>query len=297
MLNYVLLILSMITASGKALFGKAVGRGSVTVNDSLKQNFFAFAVAFVCSLFFIIGKFDRLFSVSPFTLILSVIFAISVSITQITQSKAMGLGASSVVSLIYSFGFVLPIVFALFAWDEGVSIFQWVGLGFLVTSLVLIIYKKEERFKRGIAWFILAIIAMIGSGTNAILQKIHQRSQFSGELELFLVYATFFSLVFTFIAFIITKRRKTDENVLKSRLSLKQFIGPIGLGLSVCFLNFINLYLAGKLPSVIHFPIYNVGNLLLTTVISAIIYKDKTTVSQKLGLGIGVIAILIIGLL
>ncbi len=299
MLNYVLLVLSMITASGKALFGKAVGKGTKTLNDSLKQNFQAFAVAFVCSLFFIIGKFDRLFCVSPFTLILSLVFALSVALTQITQSKAMALGASSVVSLIYSFGFVLPIVFALIAWGEEVSTWQWIGLGFLVVSLVLIVYKKGEKTKRNLVWFILAIVAMIGSGTNAILQKIHQRSPHFGELEVFLVYATFFSMLFTFIAFIITMRKKTEEQIEAEKQTslLKKLIGPIGLGVCVCALNFINLYLAGKLPSVIQFPIYNVGNLLLTTIISAIIYKDKTTILQKIGLCVGVVAILVIGLL
>ncbi len=288
----------MITASGKALFGKAVGKEAKTLNETLKQNFQAFAVAFVCSIFFIVGKLDQLFSVSPFTLVLSLLFAFSVSLTQITQSKAMALGISSVVSLIYSFGFVLPIVFALIVWGESVSIWQWIGLVFLAISLALIVYKKGEKTRRSFVWFILAIVAMIGSGTNAILQKIHQRSPHFGELEVFLVYATFFSMIFTFVAFLITKCKKIENSEgEKTRFSLKQFIAPIGLGLCVCALNFINLYLAGKLPSVIQFPIYNVGNLLLTTIVSAIIYKDKTTVQQKIGLCIGVVAILIIGLL
>mgnify|MGYP003293757433 CR=1 FL=1 len=298
MLNYLLLVLSMITASGKALFGKVVGRGAKTINESLKQNFLSFVVAFVCSLFFVLGKL-KIFTVSSFTLILSVVFALSVSLTQITQSKAMGLGASSIVSLIYSFGFVLPIVFAFIVWGESVSIFQIAGLVLLVVSLVLIVYKKGEKSKRGWAWFILALVAMIGSGTNAILQKIHQRSPYFEELELFLVYATFFSMIFTFIAFLITKRKKNEEQTEEENKPslLKRLIGPIGLGVCVCALNFVNLYLAGKLPSIIQFPIYNVGNLLLTTVVSAIIFKDKTSVQQKIGLGIGVVAILIIGLL
>ena len=299
MLNYLLLVLSMITASGKALFGKVVGRGAKTINESLKQNFLSFVVAFVCSLFFVLGKLDKIFTVSSFTLILSVIFAFSVSLTQITQSKAMGLGTSSIVSLIYSFGFVLPIVFAFIVWGESVSIFQIAGLVLLVVSLVLLVYKKGEKSKRGWAWFILALVAMIGSGTNAILQKIHQRSPYFEELELFLVYATFFSMVFTFIAFLITKCKKNEEQTEEeNKPSLfKRLIGPIGLGICVCALNFINLYLAGKLPSIIQFPIYNVGNLLLTTIVSALIYKDKTTMQQKIGLCVGVVAILIIGLL
>ena len=60
--------------------------------------------------------------------------------------------------------------------------------------------------------------------------------------------------------------------------------------------NFINLSLSGKLPSVILFPVYNIGSMLLSSLISAIIYKDKPTKRQGIGFAIGIVAILIVGI-
>ena len=71
---------------------------------------------------------------------------------------------------------------------------------------------------------------------------------------------------------------------------------PICLGVCVGALNLLNLNLSGKIPSVILFPIYNVGSLLLTTVISSVIYKDKISKRQSVGFVIGIVAILIVGI-
>lgn len=293
---YFLLILSVVTASGKALFGKAIGNHSTTFKQTLLLNFQSFSVSLVCAILFTVHKIGSIFTVSPYTIILALIFSVSVTATQITQSKAMSMGASSSVSLIYSFGFTVPIIYGLFVWKETVSVFQYVGLALLIVALVLIVYKREKSEKKGLSWFVLALLAMLGSGINGIIQKTHQLSSFSGEIDLFLLYTMLFSTVLTGIATLIVKdkTRTTEQNPVPL---WQRIVLPIGMGVCVCALNFINLYLSGKLPSVVFFPIYNIGNLLLTTVVSAIIFKDKTTVIQNIGLGVGIAAILIIGLL
>ena len=182
---YFLLVLSVVTASGKALFGKALGLRGASLKKSMFLNFQAFAVSLIFSLIFTIPKLGGFFTISPYSVILALIFALSTTITQITQSKAMSMGSSSIVSLIYSFGFTVPIIYGLFVWHENVSVFQYLGLALLIVAIVLIIGKKEKTEKRGLGWFWLALIAMLGSGTNGIIQKTHQTSAFSGEFELF----------------------------------------------------------------------------------------------------------------
>ena len=68
------------------------------------------------------------------------------------------------------------------------------------------------------------------------------------------------------------------------------------MGLCVGFLNILNLTLAGKLPAVIQFPIYNIGGMILTGVLGAILFGEKNTKKQLIGFGIGCVSILIIGL-
>ena len=67
-------------------------------------------------------------------------------------------------------------------------------------------------------------------------------------------------------------------------------------GLFIGVLNLLNLTLAGKLPAMILFPIYNIGSIVLTGILCTLIYKEKNTKKEAIGFTIGCIAIIIIGI-
>ncbi len=296
MINYLILVLSTLLATGKALFCKALGTGNYTKKENAVLNFKSLLVASICALAFIIDKTEQLINISSFSLTLSVIFGFTVALTQIMQARAMGMGPTSIVSLIYSCGFLIPIFYGLAFFDESVSVFQWLGIALLIGALYLIVYKGDGKSK-ALAWLPFAVIAMLGSGANAVFQKIHQLSEFKNELQVFVACALFFSALFTGIVSLIVKENESRPQLTKKQKILKNLVIPMGLGICVGLLNFTNLFLAGKLPSVIHFPIFNVGSMLLSCLISALIYKDLPTKRQSVGFAIGIAAILIIGIL
>jgi len=294
---YLILTLSTLLATGKALFCKALGTGQYSKKETAVLNFKSLLVAFACSLIFVAGDVDQLLEISTFSVILSVFFGVSVAITQIMQSKAMGNGPASLVSLVYSCGFLVPIFYGLIFWNEDVSVYQWLGILLLVIALCLIVCRGEKS-GRMVAWLPFASLAMLGSGANAIFQKTHQYSAFADELPFFLVYALFFSSLFTgIVSFVIRKKEENEPYLSKKQQVIKKAIVPLCLGICVGLLNFINLSLSGKLPSIILFPVYNVGSMLLSSFISILIYKDKPTKRQSVGFAIGVVAILIVGIL
>ena len=112
MIYYIILIISTLIATGKALICKIIGAGNTTKKEKLLFNLKAFFVAFLCSLIFIISNLSQLFTISNFSFVLSIIFAISVTFTQIAQMKAMGNGPASTVTLIYSTAFLIPIIYS-----------------------------------------------------------------------------------------------------------------------------------------------------------------------------------------
>ena len=292
--EYYILAISTLLATGKALFCKALGTGKYSKKETVILNFKSLFVAFVCSLLFVAGEIYRIFETSAFSIILSIFFGVSVAVTQIMQSKAMGNGPASLVSLVYSCGLLVPIFYGLFFWNEGVSIYQWLGILLLVMALFLIVYKGEKGGSL-IAWLPFAVIAMLGSGANAIFQKTHQYSAFADELQFFLVYSLFFSSLFTGIVSLVIREKKEDKlDISKKQKVLKKAIVPLCLGICVGLLNFMNLSLSGKLPSIILFPVYNVGSMLLSSFLSSLIYKDKPTRRQGIGFVIGIVAILIV---
>ena len=58
--------------------------------------------------------------------------------------------------------------------------------------------------------------------------------------------------------------------------------------------NKFNLFLSGALPTAIFFPIYNVGILILTTLSAIVIFKEKLSLKQWIGVAIGIISVICI---
>ncbi len=295
MINYLLLALSTLAVSAKALLCKSLGVGGYSAKQTILLNCRSFFVAFACSLLFVLHRLSGLFAISLFSLVLSVFFGLSIAATQILQAKAMGNGPASMVTMIYSCGFLLPIFYGLVFWEERVSVFQWLGIGLLVVVLCL---SVEQKGKKGtlFKWLPFAVATMLGSGANAIFQKTHQYSAFAEELPFFLVYSLLFSAIFTGVASLIIREKRDGEPPAPKNREKKKIWVPLCLGVCVGVMNFLNLYLAAKLPSAILFPVCNVGSMLLTSMISAVVYRDIPTKKQGIGFAIGIVALLMIGL-
>ena len=296
MIYYFLLALSTAAAASKALLCKALGVGTYSERQTVLLHCRSLLIAACCSLLLVIGDIHKLFDISAFSLVLSVFFGLSMAITQVFQAKAMGKGPASMVSLIYSCGLLIPIFYGLFFWEERVSPFQWLGIGLLFVVLILMAEGKGKKTAL-IKWLPFAVVTMLGSGANAIFQKTHQYSAFHDELPFFLVYSLFFAAVFAGIAALIIREKQTAPASPTKGGRVKSIAVPLCLGVCVCAMNFLNLTLSGKLSSVVLFPVCNIGSMLLTTMISAAIYKDKPSKRQALAFLIGIVAILMIGLL
>ncbi len=286
---YFVLLAATIAATGKTVFMKKMGTSSNSTINLISQNFISFSVAALISLMILKFDFIKLINISSYSLVMSLFFAICVIVTYLTQIKAMSLGNSSATMLIYSCGFLIPIVFGKFYYGEDISIMQYAGVILLLPALYLIINPEGGGFS--LKWLIFSVISMTGSGLTAVLQKIHQNSKYKDE------FVSLVTLEFTFAAIILlviisftfkkAKSTKPEPKVLGVSATNGVFIGV---------LNTLNIRLAGKLPAVIVFPIYNIGSLVLSGIILSVLYKEKLTKKKLTGLIIGIIGILLIGI-
>lgn len=287
---YFLLCLSTATATAKSVIFKKVGVNIQSSKMLTASNSISFLTAAIVAL--VCGGFDfsALFSISSYSLMLSFFFALSLVTTYLAQIRAMSLANASSTTLIYSCGFLIPIFFSYFAYGEKVSLVQSVSILFLLLSLVLIINPQKSE-KISVKWVALSVLSACGSGTTAVLQKVHQRSQFASEFPPLLTFAFIFAAAALFIISLFAKRDYSEPNLTKRNVTTSIFSGVFVGGL-----NMLNISLAGKIPAVILFPIYNIGSTILSSVICAVMFKEKTNRRQIIGVCIGLIAILFIGI-
>ena len=67
-----------------------------------------------------------------------------------------------------------------------------------------------------------------------------------------------------------------------------------GVGVALGVFQCINTVAMSLIPGSIYYPAYNCGTSLLLALIGAVLFKERFTVRQYIGIGIGVIAILLL---
>lgn len=289
---YALLALSTLTAAGKTILLKKIGVDAGSTRQLFASNAASFLFAAFFSLLFSGFRLRTLFNISSYSLSMAVLFALCVVVTYLSQTKAMSCGNGSTTMLIYSTGFLVPILFGSIFYRETVSVVQLLSLGLLLIALVLILRPSSAaRIKPSLTWIFFSFLSAFGSGMIAVLQKIHQRSSQADEFALLLTWE--FIIAGTVLSLITALLTKPSA---QSSLTKKRLLVAGCSGFFVCALNTLNIRLAGKLPAIIVFPIYNIGNLILSGVLCAILFREKISRRELLGFGIGCVALLLIGI-
>ena len=235
--------------------------------------------------------------VSLFTLLLGIVFGLVTTIQTVTLLKAVEIGPMSYTTLINSFSTLIPTLSGALFFNEKIELAHVFGIVLMLISFVLSVDTSKNEDSTSIKWLIYSIIAFICTGSIGVMQKIHQSSEYKGELNAFLVLAFVVSfLLATILTFVFSKKeknailQKTDNGKINWL-----FLGIIVIaGACVAVNNKLNLFLSGVMDSAVFFPIVSGGGLVLTTIAALIVFKEKLTKKQWLGIVIGVISVILL---
>lgn len=301
-MDYLLLLCATMASAVKGLVCKKIG-GSTGGNRQvfeLNALIFLGAAVTVAAYAWLSGIG---FHASSLTVILSVLFAAMLLFTQLTQTFAMRYGPASITSLIYSLGFLLPIFYSALFLGEQISVLQICGILVAICSLCFMIDLKCDR-KIGRLWLLFCFLACSGSGTNAIIQKIHRSRTLPEEIPCFLVLTFCMAMVFSWLVSLLAERGQQHNGEAGETVCRREPIPVPTLLFNLLFsgtvigaLNILNLVIAGKLPAIIQFPVFNIGSMILVGLGGKFLFHDKLTRRQTIGFVIGCGAILMIGLL
>lgn len=281
-MNYILTAVSVILGTGKNITSKLGKEYFADINGCARVN--AITSVIGCIVFMLsFGNWSK--SCSAVFFILSFLYGLCTFLSQIFYIKAVKDGPVSVCSLIYSCGFIIPTVFAAIAFKENVTLLKIVGILLLVLCTFLASYQKEKTDKCN--WLIPACLAMLSSGTVGVLQKTVRQFYPKWYMDEYLFLAFTFMLIISITAMKLSKPVYREFN--------KRYIHILTLFLAVCVVgaNKLNLQLSGIMPGVIFFPAVNGGCLVLSSVMSRVIFRERFSKVKMLGLIGSVVAIVL----
>ena len=276
-MDYILLFISFTTLGFKSLFAKMGNKYLTEEYNIYTYNFYMLVVTFLLMLVIGIPSWNGL-SVSA--ILLACIYGVLLVLSQVFLIKAMNLGDTSVSTLFYSSGFLVPIVASIFLYDEKVSVWQGIGVVLMLLSFVVTVKKKEKGTT--LKWFIFILTALLCNGLLGTVQKVFGMSPFRHQQSGFMILCTFVGMV---TAFLFMPKRKIS---LPGKGFLKMAASS---GLALGIVNAINVYVSGVLPGVIVFPCVNGGGVIASAILARLIIGERISLKQKVGIAIGVAAI------
>lgn len=217
----------------------------------------------------------------------SVLFSAGYTTCIVSLVYALRCGPVGLTSLFLQLSIVSATVWGFFFWDTELTYLVIIGLLMVVVSIWLCLYegKKEEK-KINLKWILFVSLAFTGNAVGTITQKT-QQLKFDGKYGSFFMFtAMIFALCYCVFAYLRSDRRDTVK-ILKYA-SPFPIVAGIFNGLSNLFI--IILATSPLSPSLVY-SVIGVGGLMVTTVFSTLVFKEKMNLQKWLGLIIGTVAI------
>lgn len=234
---------------------------------------------------------------SVFTIVLGVVFGAVTALQGITNIAALQVGPMSYTSVIISFSTLISALSGAMFFNESLSWAHILGIALMLASFVLAAKSDGDEKKANSKWLFLCLIAFAATGAIGIMQKVHQSSEYRSELNAFLIIAFISSAIFCSIFASLLKRRecRLADAKEKENKSKKPFWLLLGImlvsGACVAVNNKFNLYLSGVMDSAVFFPIVNGGGLVLTTFAAVLLFREKLSKKQWVGVVFGIASV------
>jgi len=285
MIYVFLLIASVILAVGKSsLYNIFAKRNAPSLTETFRFNAVSYGAAAIIAL---TGMLFSAGTLSVTTVICAFFYAAIAAALQTISITAMGVGAMSVTSICVMYGMIIPAAAGPVFWHEPIGGLQIAGIVIMLFSLWLIKEKTTETEKKlSGRWTVLAVAAFFLSGMAGVMEKIHQSTGARDERMSFVFAACTFMFVFSVAAVGITRKKEQKKTTASALLP------AVLSGLVVGFYSTVNLILAGKLASILYYPVANGGAMLLTVLVSVIAFKERFDKRKIIGTGLGLIGIL-----
>ena len=221
---------------------------------------------------------------------LGIVFISSLFVIAETTAKS----GISVAQVANRMSVVIPIAIAILYYGDNLSLAKVVGIILAVAAVYLVSHKENNGNVSQKFWWLFPVIIFICSGIidssiNYAQRYLLKEDDFDAFLST--IFATAF--VFGFIVLLyqlIIKKEKFQGKTIPAGIIL----GTINFGTMYFIISALNTNILE--PSAL-FPINNLSILTISTLISVVVFKEKLSVKNWLGIGLSLLAILILGFL
>ena len=287
-----LIVLSVITSALvsilRGVYSKSYPMSGVYLwRFNFYQNIFCFLSV---SAVYLVSKTEFKFSV--FSVLLGAVLAVANILSLEGLLRAQACGSFAYTSVIVALSAIIPSMSGPIFFGEKVTLSQFIGIGLMIVCILLSPGKDEgEKKAVSMKWLAFCAVAFVFSGSVGVVQKIHQNSAaHKAEMPALLLTCFSVSFVLSFLKLIIERTRLKRAGGSLNKPTSAVLLFPAITGLCFAFPHTINLFLSGRLASVVFFPTINLCPMMLTMLYAVFGFRERLTAKQWAGIAIGILS-------
>lgn len=299
-MGYVFLASALIVGSVKGYCGKKTSGFVAEYKDAMLTNFIRMVMCIIIGfLMLVFSGTVSLLAVDVSVLLITLLSGVTTSVFVVAWLICVRRGAYMMLDVFLMLGVMVPLLLSSAMFDEKIKLTQWIGLAILfVAVLIMCSYNNQIKEKMSIASIALLVLCGVANGLTDFSQKLFVKTVPNGSAAVFNFYTYVFSAA-VLLVFYLLARAKGQKGQKGEELAVIKSVGLYVCVMSLCL--FLNSYFktlaAGILPSALLYPLSQGASLILSSFMSAFLFKERLTAKCITGIVVSFVGLLIINLL
>ena len=251
---------------------------------------FTALVSLFSMLFFVITDADGFHlpdGILPYAVISGILYCSASFLTYV----ALSCGSFAMSMLILSYSIVFSIGYGLIVLKEPASIFTYIGLGIMMLSLYLVRGDKESSDKKfSIKWLVCILLSVFGNGMFGVVQRMQQIRFDNSCTHEFMIISLGLSAVILLIIGLAKDGREL-KYIVKNGILYASLAG-----LSNGAANLLALVVNTMIPLSIASPTSAGVKIILSFLLSKLIFKESFLKRQVAGIILGTLALVFLNI-
>jgi uncharacterized membrane protein len=301
-MGYLFLTVALAAGITKGYCGKKTSFAVKSNSDSMIMNVLRMVLCIVIGFLLLLAQ-NGLSSLaqSRQALLIAALSGVASAVFVVSWLLSVKVGAYMMVEVFLLLGVTVPIVLCRIFFAEEIGKWQIVGICILLVAVyIMTTYNSSIKGKMSPAAFGLLLICGLSNGIADFSQKLFVKSYPKGSVAAFNFYTYVFAAIVLLIAYVIF--RAVDKKSGEEPRRPMEVIKPIWyfvLIMAVCLFanSFFKTLAAQNLDAVLLYPLNQGCAVVLSLLMSAILFKEKITVKCMVGICLSFVALLMINLL
>lgn len=239
---------------------------------------------------------EKDYSINKTMLFSSALFGINIAVCTVMSYLAYQHTTVTVNALFAAASVIIPTIFGVIWFNEPFNFYICIGFVCFVSAMGLIVSNKSEENKTkfsSVAFF-ACLGVFLTSGFGSVSMQIFSKTADNGNVNMFMFFSYVFDAAFALLFYLIAAKKEKNGN--KQKMDLKNFVlCVIGMG-AAFFIQALQTNLADRISGSLLFPVVSGSSVIISAVVGFLIFGEKLSLKNVMGILLGIISLCVIGL-